>query len=261
MVFVRLINLIFSNIYLSTKVKNKGISLKQIIGIMNKNILIVDDDKNICEILEFNLKSEGYAVELAYSAEEALEKLNENTQLILLDVMMQGMSGYKMLDQIRTNGNQTPVIFLTAKDTENDMLTGFSVGADDYISKPFSVKEVIARIKAVLKRAKSNSVMEKKPFLIFNDLQIDTENKEVSIKNKMINLTKTEFEILKKLAESPNRFFSRDEIIESIWGDEVFVTERTVDVHITRLRKKMGEYGQVISNKIGFGYKFDSQKL
>jgi DNA-binding response OmpR family regulator len=228
---------------------------------MNENILIVDDDTSICEILEFNLKSEGYTVELAYSAEEALEKLNRNTQLILLDIMMQGMSGYKMLEQIRTNGNQTPVIFLTAKDTENDMLTGFSVGADDYISKPFSVKEVIARIKAVLKRAKSNSVMEKKPFLIFNDLQIDTENKEVSIKNKMINLTKTEFEILKKLAESPNRFFSRDEIIESIWGDEVFVTERTVDVHITRLRKKMGEYGQVISNKIGFGYKFDSQKL
>lgn len=228
---------------------------------MNENILIVDDDTSICEILEFNLKSEGYTVELAYSAEEALEKLNRNTQLILLDIMMQGMSGYKMLEQIRTNGNQTPVIFLTAKDTENDMLTGFSVGADDYISKPFSVKEVIARIKAVLKRAKSNSVMEKKPFLIFNDLQIDTENKEVSIKNKMINLTKTEFEILKKLAESPNRFFSRDEIMESIWGDEVFVTERTVDVHITRLRKKMGEYGQVISNKIGFGYKFDSQKL
>ena len=123
---------------------------------MNENILIVDDDTSICEILEFNLKSEGYTVELAYSAEEALEKLNRNTQLILLDIMMQGMSGYKMLEQIRTNGNQTPVIFLTAKDTENDMLTGFSVGADDYISKPFSVKEVIARIKAVLKRAKSN---------------------------------------------------------------------------------------------------------
>ncbi|MGI6319904.1 MAG: response regulator transcription factor [Bacteroidales bacterium] len=228
---------------------------------MNENILIVDDDTSICEILEFNLKSEGYTVELAYSAEEALEKLNRNTQLILLDIMMQGMSGYKMLEQIRTNGNQTPVIFLTAKDTENDMLTGFSVGADDYISKPFSVKEVIARIKAVLKRAKSNSVMEKKPFLIFNDLQIDTENKEVSIKNKMINLTKTEFEILKKLAESPNRIFSRDEIMESVWGNEVFVTERTVDVHITRLRKKMGDYGQAISNKIGFGYKFDLQKL
>lgn len=228
---------------------------------MNEHILIVDDDKSICEILEFNLKSEGYNVDLAYSAEEALEKLNTETQLILLDVMMQGMSGYKMLEQIRTNGNLTPVIFLTAKDTENDMLTGFSVGGDDYISKPFSVKEVIARIKAVLKRGQKSSVLEKERFLIFEDLQIDTENKEVSIKNENLNLTKTEFEILKRLAESPNRIFSRDEIIASIWGDEVYVTERTVDVHITRLRKKMGEYGQVISNKIGFGYKFDLHKL
>lgn len=228
---------------------------------MNEHILIVDDDKSICEILEFNLKSEGYNVDLAYSAEEALEKLNAETQLILLDVMMQGMSGYKMLEQIRTKGNLTPVIFLTAKDTENDMLTGFSVGGDDYISKPFSVKEVIARIKAVLKRGQKNSVLEKERFLVFNDLQVDTVNMEVSIKNENLNLTKTEFEILKRLAESPNRIFSRDEIIASVWGDEVYVTERTVDVHITRLRKKMGEYGQVISNKIGFGYKFDLQKL
>lgn len=228
---------------------------------MNKNILIVDDDKNICEILEFNLKSEGYTVELAYSAEEALEKLKENTQLILLDVMMQGMSGYKMLERIRENGNLTPVIFLTAKDTENDMLTGFSVGADDYISKPFSVKEVIARIKAVLKRTKSSSVQEKNQFLTFNELKIDTENIEVSIHHEPINLTKTEFEILKKLAENPNRIFSRDEIIESVWGEKVFVTERTVDVHIARLRKKMGEYGQAIFNKAGFGYKFDLTKL
>ncbi len=228
---------------------------------MDGNILIVDDDKSICEILEFNLKSEGYNVDLAYSAEEALEKLNTETQLILLDVMMQGMSGYKMLEQIRTKGNLTPVIFLTAKDSENDMLTGFSVGGDDYISKPFSVKEVIARIKAVLKRVQKSSILEKERFLIFEDLQIDIENKEVSIKNESLNLTKTEYEILKRLAESPNRIFSRDEIIASVWGDEVYVTKRTVDVHITRLRKKMGEYGQAISNKVGFGYKFDLRKL
>ncbi len=228
---------------------------------MNENILVVDDDKSICEILEFNLKSEGYKVELAYSAEEALEKLNSETQLILLDVMMQGMSGYKMLEKIRVNGNQTPVVFLTAKDTENDMLTGFSIGADDYISKPFSLKEVTARIKAVLSRTKSNTTTGKNRFIVFNNLQIDTENKEVCIDNKSINLTKTEFEILKKMAENPNRIFSRNEIMESVWGDDVFVTERTVDVHITRLRKKMGEYGHAISNKIGFGYKFDVQKI
>ncbi|MBP6429742.1 MAG: response regulator transcription factor, partial [Bacteroidales bacterium] len=131
---------------------------------MPEKILIVDDDKNICEILEFNLKNEGFDIEIAFSAEEALKKLSTQFSLILLDIMMSGISGYKMAEKLRTEGNQTPIIFLTAKDTENDMLTGFSVGCDDYISKPFSVKEVIARIKAVLKR-KNN---------------LSTENREVS---------------------------------------------------------------------------------
>lgn len=228
---------------------------------MKENILIVDDDKSICEILEFNLKSEGYAVELANSAEEALKKLSSATKLILLDVMMQGMSGYKMLETIRSYGNQIPVIFLTAKDTENDMLTAFSIGADDYISKPFSIKEVIARIKVVLKRVNTITKIEKSKLLIFGDLKIDIENKALTIKNELISLTKTEFEILKKLAESNSRIFSREEIIESVWGDDVYISERTVDVHITRLRKKMGDYGLAISNRLGFGYKFDTQKL
>ena len=227
---------------------------------MNENILIVDDDKSICEILEFNLKSEGYIVDTAYSAEEALAKLNPQTQLILLDVMMDGMSGYKMLEKIRLDGSTIPVIFLTAKNTENDMLTGFSVGADDYISKPFSIKEVSARVKAILKRFK-NETTEQKETLEFKDLEINTKNKEAFIKGKLINLTKTEFEILQKLAKNPNRIFSRQEIIEGVWGNNVFVTERTVDVHITRLRKKLEEYGNVISNRLGYGYKFDLMKL
>lgn len=227
---------------------------------MNESILIVDDDASICEILEYNLKSEGYAIEVAFSAEEALEKLHPEIDLILLDVMMEGMSGYKMLETVRSEGNLTPVIFLTARDEENDMLTAFSVGADDYISKPFSIKEVIARIKALLKRARSES-REENDVLIFKDLEINLVNKEVFIENEFIKLTKTEFEILKKLAESPHRIFSREEIIESIWGAEVYVTARTVDVHITRLRKKMGVYGHAISNRIGYGYKFDIQKI
>lgn len=227
---------------------------------MNENILIVDDDKSICEILEFNLKSEGYIVDTAYSAEEALTKLTNQTQLILLDVMMEGMSGYKMLEKIRLDGSTIPVIFLTAKNTENDMLTGFSVGADDYISKPFSIKEVSARIKAILKRFKTAST-EQKETLAFKDLEINTKNKEAFIKGKPVNLTKTEFEILQKLAKNPNRIFSRQEIIEGVWGNNVFVTERTVDVHITRLRKKLEEYGNVISNRLGYGYKFDLMKL
>lgn len=227
---------------------------------MNENILIVDDDKSICEILEFNLKSEGYIVDTAYSAEEALTKLTNQTQLILLDVMMEGMSGYKMLEKIRLDGSTIPVIFLTAKNTENDMLTGFSVGADDYISKPFSIKEVSARIKAILKRFKTAST-EQKETLAFKDLEINTKNKEAFIKGKPVNLTKTEFEILQKLAKNPNRIFSRQEIIESVWGNNVFVTERTVDVHITRLRKKLEDYGNAISNRLGYGYKFDLMKL
>ncbi|HMY12313.1 MAG TPA: response regulator transcription factor [Bacteroidia bacterium] len=227
---------------------------------MNENILIVDDDKSICEILEFNLKSEGYIVDTAYSAEEALTKLTNQTQLILLDVMMEGMSGYKMLEKIRLDGSTIPVIFLTAKNTENDMLTGFSVGADDYISKPFSIKEVSARIKAILKRFKTAST-EQKETLAFKDLEINTKNKEAFIKGRPINLTKTEFEILQKLAKNPNRIFSRQEIIEGVWGNNVFVTERTVDVHITRLRKKLEDYGNIISNRLGYGYKFDLMKL
>ena len=227
---------------------------------MNENILIVDDDKSICEILEFNLKSEGYIVDTAYSAEEALTKLTNQTQLILLDVMMEGMSGYKMLEKIRLDGSTIPVIFLTAKNTENDMLTGFSVGADDYISKPFSIKEVSARIKAILKRFKTAST-EQKETLAFKDLEINTKNKEAFIKGKPVNLTKTEFEILQKLAKNPNRIFSRQEIIEGVWGNNVIVTERTVDVHITRLRKKLEDYGNIISNRLGYGYKFDLMKL
>src|SRR5690554_986844 len=177
---------------------------------MAEKILIVDDDKSICEILEFNLKNEGFDIDTAYSAEEALKKLSNQYTLILLDVMMSGMSGYKMAEKLRTEGNMIPLIFLTAKDTENDMLTGFSVGADDYISKPFSIKEVIARIKAVIKRLdKISAVNKTSRKLIFDDIVIDLEVKEMTIKGEVIILTKTEFEILALLAENTERVFSR----------------------------------------------------
>ncbi|MCZ2393528.1 MAG: response regulator transcription factor [Chitinophagales bacterium] len=230
---------------------------------MSIKILIVDDDVSICEILEFNLKSEGYTIEVAHSAEEALEKLNADYHLILLDIMMGGMSGYKMAEKVQTSKNRIPIIFITAKDTENDMLTGFSVGADDYISKPFSIKEVIARIKAILKRTNQNTKATSinSNTLELNDFIIDFDAKCLIIKDNKINLTKTEFDILSKLIETPNRIFSRQEIIDSIWGEDIYVTERTVDVHITRLRKKLGEYGSAITNRIGFGYRFDITNL
>lgn len=158
---------------------------------MAEKILIVDDDKSICEILEFNLKNEGFDIDTAYSAEEALKKLSNQYTLILLDVMMSGMSGYKMAEKLRTEGNHTPIIFLTAKDTENDMLTGFSVGGDDYISKPFSIKEVIARIKAVIKRLENNNIKNNtNRKLIFDDFVIDLEAKQLTIKGEKFRLQK-----------------------------------------------------------------------
>ena len=224
---------------------------------MANKILIVDDEPDICEILAFNLTNEGYETSIAYSAEEALNKLTSNHSLILLDVMMGGMSGYKLAENLRYKGNNTPIIFLTAKDTENDMLTGFSVGGDDYISKPFSIKEVLARVKAVLKRQKSKEENEiEKHKLIFDGIIIDIELKEVQIGSKKIFLTKTEFEILALLAKRPEKVFSREEIIDTVWHETPYITERTVDVHITRLRKKLGAYATLITNRSGYGYRF-----
>ena len=221
---------------------------------MEYKILIVDDDASICEILSYNLINDGYETVIANSAEEAAKKLNSSFSLILLDVMMGGLSGYQFAQSLRSQGIQTPIIFLTAKNTENDMLTGFSVGADDYIAKPFSLKEISARVKAVLKRQKAETTPINKFSL--NDLVIDFDRKEVFIGKESINVTKTEFEILVFLAKNHEKIFSRKELINTIWEETPFITERTVDVHITRLRKKLGQYAFLISNKSGYGYRF-----
>ncbi|MCD8185300.1 MAG: response regulator transcription factor [Rikenellaceae bacterium] len=227
---------------------------------MGKRILIVDDEHDICEILAFNLESEDYQTDTANSGEEALEKLSPDHALILLDVMMGGISGYRVAEKIRKSGNPVPIIFLTAKDTENDMLTGFSVGADDYISKPFSLKEVSARVKAVLKRDNGGGEPHSGQKLIISGLEIDFETKQTLVDGKPIALTRTEFEILSLLAAHPSRVFSRDEIIEKIWTDAPYVTERTVDVHITRLRKKLGDKAAWISSRTGYGYRFNPEE-
>lgn len=228
---------------------------------MRNKILIVDDERDICEILEFNLANEGFEVVCALSAEEALNEISADVSLILLDVMMGGMSGYKMAEKLRRDGDRTPIIFLTAKDTENDMLTGFSVGGDDYISKPFSIKEVIARVKAVLKRGSAGDSDKADNKLVFDDVAINLETKELMIGKEKISLTKTEFEVLALLAGHPDKLFSREEIIDMIWKDTPFITERTVDVHITRLRKKMGSHGSLIANRSGYGYRFNTENL
>ena len=225
---------------------------------VNEKILVVDDEEDLREILKFNLESEGYLVDTAPSAEEALKMLAEEYNLILLDVMMGGMSGFKMAEKLRKDlHNSTPIIFLTAKDTENDMLTGFNIGGDDYISKPFSIKEVSARVKAVLKRAGALSTTNTKEVVNIGEIHIDLNTKCVTIHDQLIPITKKEFEILKLLLENKGNVFSREEILSRIWKDEVYVLDRTIDVNITRLRKKIGPYGKNIVTRLGFGYCFE----
>lgn len=221
----------------------------------NHKILIVDDEKDLCEILQFNLESEGFSIDIAHSGEEALKKSLEQYDLILLDVMMGGISGYKTANIIRKeNKLKTPIIFLTAKGEENDILTGFNVGGDDYISKPFSIKEVIARIKAILKRGGQPDTETDQ--IIYKDLKVDPRKKEISVSGQVINLTRKEFEILILLLKNMGQYISRDEILKRIWKDDVIVTERNVDVNIARLRKKIGDYGINIKGKSGYGYCF-----
>ena len=226
---------------------------------MNKDtkILVVDDEKDLCEILQFNLESEGFDIEVAYSGEEALGKSIERFDLLLLDVMMGGMSGFKLADKIRKDmGLSVPIIFLTARETENDMLTGFNLGADDYLSKPFSIKELVARIKAVLRRGKSVEIKSK--LITIDNLELDLSRKSLTIDGENILLTRKEFEILAMLISNKGKYLSRQEILDRIWSDDVIVTERNVDVNIARLRKKIGNFGDSIKGRSGYGYCFES---
>lgn len=219
-------------------------------------ILVVDDEPDLCEILRFNLESEGYSVDTANSAEQALRVLSTEYQLLLLDVMMDKMSGFQLAHKIRTElGLDVPIIFLTAKNTENDILTGFNIGADDYITKPFSLKEVLARTKAALKRIPQPDI--KSQVLNKGTLSINENDKTVTINGEHIILTKKEFLILHLLVKSPHHFYSREDILNIVWEKDAFVLERSVDVHIARLRKKLGAIGNMIINRPGFGYAFN----
>ena len=223
-------------------------------------ILVVDDEEDLCEILQFNLETEGYQVDVAYSAEEALKKDISIYNLLLLDVMMGEISGFKMARTLRENPKTAsiPIIFLTAKDSETDRLTGFNIGADDYISKPFSIREVLARVKAVIRRVDANKI-EVAPALVlsYENLEMSLENKKVMLEGVEVPFTKKEFEILKLFLGNKNRVFSRDEMLSRVWSDEVIVLDRTIDVNITRLRKKIGPYGKNIVTRLGYGYCFE----
>ena len=224
-------------------------------------ILVVDDEEDLCEILKFNLENEGYEVDTANSAEEALKMNISSYHLLLLDVMMGEISGFKMANLLKKDKKtaQVPIIFITAKDTENDTVTGFNLGADDYISKPFSLREVIARVKAVLRRTATSDTEKAPEQLCYQSLVIDITKKKVSIDGEEVPLIKKEFEILFLLLQNKGRVFSREDILSRIWSDEVYVLDRTIDVNITRLRKKIGTYGKRIVTRLGYGYCFETE--
>lgn len=226
----------------------------------NYRILVVDDEQDLCEILKFNLETDGYTVEMANSAEEALEMNIESFNLLLLDVMMGGMSGFALAKQLKAEPatKDIPIIFLTARDTENDTVTGFNLGADDYISKPFSIREVLVRVRAVLRRTAEHNGMPQSNVISYQGLELNLDKKTVSIDGEDIPFTKTEFEILHLLLDEKGRVFSRQELIDRIWPKDVLVLDRTVDVNITRLRKKIGRFSKCIVTRLGFGYYFDA---
>lgn len=226
----------------------------------NVRILVVDDEQDLLEILKFNLETEGYEVVTATSAEDALQLDIASFDLLLLDVMMGGMSGFAMARQLKDNPAtaQVPIIFLTARDTENDTVTGFNLGADDYISKPFSLREVMVRVRAVLRRTAKENGEEEAKTLSYQGIVMNLDRKTVSVDGEDIPFTKTEFELLHLLLEERGRVFSRQELIERIWPKDVLVLDRTVDVNITRLRKKIGRFAKCIVTRLGFGYYFDA---
>ena len=225
-------------------------------------ILVVDDEPDLCEILRFNLESEGFDVECAYSAESALETLAQGTRfnIILLDVMMERLSGVEMARQLRSSGDNTPVIFLTAMNTESDILAGFEAGGDDYVTKPFSFPTVLARIRAVLKRSESATEPDGGDvFLRSGSMCVDLQRKTVMVEGRQIGLTKKEFMILTLLMHNAGQHLSRERILEEVWDNDTYVNDRSVDVHIARLRKKLGNAGNSIISHTGFGYVFNEK--
>ena len=219
-----------------------------------KRILVIDDEHDLCEILRFNLELAGYEVSIAHSAEESLRLAPGSHDLLLLDVMMDGMSGFELAEHLRHEPETAhlPIIFITAKDTEDDLLHGFTLGADDYITKPFSLREVLARVKAVLARTTSSAL------LTHEGLVMDIDHQTVTADGNKVMLTKTEFDLLHLLMRERGHVLSRAQLIERAWPPGVVVTDRAVDVNITRLRKKLGDYAHHIIARHGFGYCFDA---
>ncbi len=224
----------------------------------SEHILIVDDEETLCEVLKLNLENEGYDVDIAFSAEQALMLDLKNYSLILLDIMMGEMSGIKFARLLKSKVETAniPIIFCTARDSEDDMIMGLNLGGDDYITKPYTVRNVIARVKSVLRRTSGHKVSEKTNRLLVEGLQLDLEFKVCFVDGNEVKLTKKEFELLAYLIENKGKICSREQILNRVWSEEVVVLDRTIDVNITRLRSKIGSYGSYIITRSGFGYGF-----
>ncbi len=232
---------------------------------MREKILVIDDEDAVCEILKYNLEKEGYDVETAYSAEDALNKDLPGFQLLIVDIMMGGISGFDLAKRIRNiaSTERLPIIFCSALNEEDEKVMGLNIGADDYITKPFSIHEVTARVRAVLRRIQNDSMPTNVVFnptslpdITYKTLRLDQNNKTASIDGDQLQLTRTEYELLQFLLSNRNRIFSRAEIFSSVWGDDIVVTTRTIDTNITRLRKKLNQYSNCIITRSGFGYGF-----
>lgn len=228
--------------------------------ITSKRILVVDDEETLCDTLGFNLEAEGYEVDTAYSAEEALALDLSGYDLVLLDIMMGEISGTQLARIMKTNPAtaSVPIIFCTAKDTEEDMINGLDLGADDYIVKPYSLRTVLARIRTVLRRTSAGqaAAAHDEDKVSYHGLVLSLRNRMCTVDGREVKMPKKEFEILLKLMSNIGRVFSRAELIDEIWPDEVVVLDRVVDVNITRIRQKIGEYGKHVVTRSGYGYGF-----
>ena len=225
---------------------------------MTDRILIVDDEETLCEVLKLNLENEGYDVDTALSAEEAMKMDIRRYSLILLDIMMGEISGIRFARMLKADIETAdiPIIFCTARDSEDDMVRGLNLGADDYITKPYTVRNVIARVKTVLRRTSSHKISETPNRLVVESLVLDLDLKICTLDGVEVRLTKKEFELLAFLIANKGKICSRDQILANVWSDEVIVLDRTIDVNITRIRQKIGSYGTYVITRPGFGYGF-----
>ena len=229
-----------------------------------ENILVVDDEKDIVELIQYNLEKEGYRISCAFSGEECLENVKtELPDLILLDLMLPEIDGLDVCKILKSNSQTTniPIIMLTAKGEETDIVLGLELGADDYITKPFKIRELLARVKAILRRVKNNipTPPKEKEIIKFKDLVIDSNKYQVTLKDKPLNLTSTEFKLLKFLASNPGKVFTREQLLNQVWAEDSFVVDRAVDVHIRRLRQKLLKASDYIITIRGVGYRFKEE--